>query len=150
MTKRYRPNVTVACIIECQGKFLLVEEKINGNILFNQPAGHLEANESLIDACKREVKEETGLDVEPQKLVGIHQFSASSELAFLRFTYSVKLTELKKSTPKDPQIMATHWLSYDEIKSIKLKLRSPLIIDSIDEYYQNKGVDINFIDSRFL
>ena len=65
MVERYKPNTTVACVIEANGKYLLVEELIEGKIEYNQPAGHLEANESIIDACIREVKEETGLEIKP-------------------------------------------------------------------------------------
>lgn len=90
MSQRYKPNVTVACIIHAtsQDKYLMVEEWIEGEQRFNQPAGHLEANESLIQACEREVFEETGLSLKAQGLVGIYQFSASEDLAFVRFTFS--------------------------------------------------------------
>lgn len=150
MKKRYRPFVTVACIVHCQQHYLLVEESIDGKICFNQPAGHLEAHESLVDACIREVKEETGLLVSPRHITVIQQYSATKDLAFLRFTYAVELDEMLKSLPEDPQIIATHWLTLKQIIQLKDQLRSPLVIDSIKDYQQNKGTSPEIIDSTHL
>ncbi|WP_137226908.1 NUDIX hydrolase [Shewanella sp. MEBiC00475] len=136
MTERYKPNTTVACVIHCQGKFLLVEECINGETKFNQPAGHLEANESLVDACAREITEETGLELTPQALVGIYQFSASADLAFIRYTFCSELATQQYATPRDNVITDTHWLSLTEIKALGNKLRSPLVLKSIEDYLQ--------------
>ena len=150
MTKRYRPFVTVACIIHCNQHFLIVEELIDGYIRYNQPAGHLEAHESLLDACIREVKEETGLDVNPKTLTGIQQYSASHELAFLRFTYAVELNEMIKPSPQDPQIIAAHWMTLKQIIAIKDKLRSSLVIDAINDFNQQKGVSVDIVDYQHL
>lgn len=136
MTERYKPNATVACVIHCQGKFLLVEERINGAIKFNQPAGHLEANESIIEACAREIVEETGLALSPQAIVGIYQFSASDELAFVRYTFCIELSELRQALPLDSAIITTHWLSLAEIIALGSQLRSPLVVKSIADFVQ--------------
>ncbi|GGB49396.1 NUDIX hydrolase [Shewanella inventionis] len=140
MTQRYKPNTTVACVIYSQGKFLLVEEVINGQMKFNQPAGHLEANESLIDACSREVLEETGLNIEPQAIVGIYQFSANDELAFVRYTFCITLDQPIETTPLDSAITRTHWLSREQISELGDQLRSPLVLKSIDDYIQQAGL----------
>jgi len=72
----FKPNTTVACVVVCQDKFLLVEEIDDGKVVFNQPAGHIEKDESLFDAAKRELYEETGLDLSPQYLLGVSFHSA--------------------------------------------------------------------------
>lgn len=150
MNQRYRPNVTVACVIHCQGHFLLVEEEINGQRCVNQPAGHLEANESLLCACQREVREETGLTVMPDKLLGIYQFSAPDGLAFLRFTYLAELPQMQAPTPQDSQINAAHWLTIEQIRAITASHRSVLVMQSINDYLAGKGTDLNLINADFL
>lgn len=136
MQTRYKPNVTVACIIhtQLQDKYLMVEEWPNGEQRFNQPAGHLEANESLIDACAREVFEETGLSLQPQGLVGIYQFSTSADVAFVRLTFFAKLQTMPKPTPLDSAIHGAHWLSFEQIQAKASSLRSPLVLDCLEDY----------------
>ncbi|MDD8057950.1 MULTISPECIES: NUDIX hydrolase [Shewanella] len=140
MTQRYKPNTTVACVVYSQGKFLLVEEIIDGQVKFNQPAGHLEANESLIDACSREILEETGLAIAPQAIVGIYQFSVSDTLAFVRYTFCIDLEQPIEGTPLDSAITRTHWLSREQIGELGDQLRSPLVLKSIDDYVQQAGL----------
>ncbi|MGE6380528.1 NUDIX hydrolase [Shewanella baltica] len=139
MSQRYKPNVTVACIIHAtsQDKYLMVEEWIDGEQRFNQPAGHLEANESLIQACVREVFEETGLSLNPQGLVGIYQFSASEDLAFVRFTFFVQLDDMPSPAPQDNAIHSAHWLSFAQIEAKSALLRSPLVLDCLKDYFNN-------------
>lgn len=136
MSLRYKPNVTVACIIHAisQDKYLLVEEWIEGEQRFNQPAGHLEANESLIQACEREVFEETGLSLPPQGLVGIYQFTATEALAFVRFTFFSQLQEMPQPAPRDNAIHAAHWLDFEQIEAKQALLRSPLVLDCLRDY----------------
>ncbi|ABI72105.1 NUDIX hydrolase [Shewanella frigidimarina] len=136
MTERYKPNTTVACVIHCQGKFLLVEECINGAVKFNQPAGHLEANESIIEACAREIVEETGLELTPQALVGIYQFRAAADLAFVRYTFCIELAKQQHATPRDNAITAIHWLNLADITALGNQLRSPLVLKSIEDFLQ--------------
>ncbi len=138
MKVRYKPNVTVACIIHSikDDKFLMVEEWIEGEQRFNQPAGHLEANESLISACEREVLEETGLSLSPSGLVGIYQFSASTELSFLRFTFCTQVDGIMAARPLDKDISACHWLTLEQIEAKSAELRSPLVLDCLRDYLQ--------------
>ncbi|MFQ6371101.1 NUDIX hydrolase [Shewanella sp. YIC-542] len=147
---RYRPNVTVACVIEAENRFLLVEEWIDGEQKFNQPAGHLEAGETLSHACAREVHEETGLIITPQHLLRIDQFSASPALAFLRFTFGCQLSCCQASMPQDSAISATHWLSYDEICQRSPRLRSPLVMEAIHSYQQGQRYPLSLLSSQFL
>ncbi|QUN04577.1 NUDIX hydrolase [Shewanella yunxiaonensis] len=147
---RYRPNVTVACVIEAENKFLMVEEWINGEQKFNQPAGHLEAGESLTMACAREIIEETGLALQPQQLLRIDQYNANAELAFLRFTFCCQLPACHSAAPQDADITATHWLSFDEICALGSKLRSPLVAEVIRSYRQGPRYDLELLNWQFL
>jgi phosphatase NudJ len=147
---RYKPNTTVACVIHSQGQFLLVEELIEGQVRYNQPAGHLEAGESLISACRREVNEETGLNIMPLGLVSIYQFSASDALAFVRFTFFAELKAPIQSTPLDSAITAIHWLSRDEVANLGELLRSPLVLKSIDDYLHQPHFPLALLNSDLL
>ncbi|MGL5393295.1 MAG: NUDIX hydrolase [Shewanella sp.] len=145
MPTRYKPNVTVACIIhaQLQDKYLMVEEWIEGEQRFNQPAGHLEANESLIDACTREVFEETGLSLKPQGLVGIYQLSAV-DVAFVRFTFFAKLQTMAKASPQDSVIHGAHWLSFAQIQAKADLLRSPLVLDCLKDYRRQQQQGLSY------
>ncbi|MCE9678325.1 NUDIX hydrolase [Shewanella sp. AS1] len=147
---RYKPNVTVACVMKSQDKYLMVEEIIDGQLRYNQPAGHLEAKESLIDACKREVFEETGLRVDDLSLIRIYQFQANPELAFLRFSYFCELDAPIPPKPQDKAIQRALWLSLDEIKALGAKLRSPLVLQCILDQLSGKSFPAEIIDSQFL
>ncbi len=147
---RYKPNVTVACIIKSQDRYLMVEELIDGQLRYNQPAGHLEANESLLDACIREVFEETGLQIIPESLVGIYQFQANPELAFLRFTYFCQLVQQLTPTPQDKAISRALCLTLEEITERKAQLRSPLVLQSIEDQRQGKHFSPEIVNSQLL
>ncbi|GIU24209.1 NUDIX hydrolase [Shewanella sp. MBTL60-007] len=150
MAERYRPYTTVACVIEAQGKYLIVEELIDGQLKYNQPAGHIEADESITDACIREIKEETGLTIQPQGLVGIYQYRASDTLSFVRYTFFVKLDKALASKPEDPAINATKWLSLDEIDQLSDSHRSPLVLKSLKDYLSGRHYPLEIIDDEYV
>ena len=150
MTERYKPNTTVACIVHFDNQFLMVEERINGQIQYNQPAGHLEVNESLIMACQREVWEETGLTILPDALVGIYQFSATPELAFVRYTFCVDLDKKVIPSPQDHAILNAIWLTFDEILTLKNQLRSPLVLQSIQDYQTQAHYPLDLFNDNYL
>ena len=132
---QFKPNTTVAAIIVHNDKYLLVEELENGKIVYNQPAGHLEADENLIDAAKREVLEETGLALEPEYLSGIYYFHRPElNLYFLRFCFVIELSHQLQATPLDNEIIATHWFTLDQIKEKALQLRSSMVLECIEDY----------------
>lgn len=140
----FKPNVTVACVVEAQGKYLLVEENINGQLVFNQPAGHLEPGESIPDAARRELREETGLDFLPIGLIGTYLYPVEPEgLTFLRFCFALKLDTPVTTAPQDRQILACHWLSLDDIKQRQSQLRSPMVLRCIEDYRQGKITPLN-------
>lgn len=140
---QFKPNTTVAAVVHCQGKFLLVEEVENGQTVFNQPAGHLEANENLINACKREVLEETGLALSPEYVNGIYYFHRKDlNLYFLRFCFVMEVTECLTRKPQDDEIVAAHWFTLDEIKANISQHRSPMVMQCINDYLANKKAGI--------
>ncbi|MGB0894952.1 MAG: NUDIX hydrolase [Parashewanella sp.] len=156
MTDRFRPFTTVANVVIWQDKFLIVEEKINGETVYNQPAGHLEENESLTTACERETTEETGIATKTQSLVGIYQFKASDGKNFVRFTFHSVVNqygttlEPPVTRPQDPQIIAAHWLTLEQIEALEDKLRSPLILQSIKDYYSGKSASLKTLSDEYM
>ncbi len=146
---RFFPHVTVCAVIENQQKFLLVEEKvISGEIMFNQPAGHLEADESLISAVCREVREETTRHFTPQNFLGVYYWKNPKNLqTFLRFTFSGIVSEIDENLILDDGIIACHWLNFDEISELsrQQKLRSPMILQSIQNYLNNVKYPLEII-----
>lgn len=133
--ERFKPHVTVAAVIQSGAHYLLVEEEKQGRRVFNQPAGHLEANESLLAAMRRELWEETGLNIEPQGLIAIYQYQGADGLHFLRFTFWAELNgELPQPQPQDADICAAHWLTLAEIQARASHLRSPMVWRSIEDY----------------
>ncbi|WP_286235644.1 NUDIX hydrolase [Thalassotalea sediminis] len=146
---QFKPNTTVAAVIYADNKFLLVEEKENGKTVYNQPAGHLEAKENLITACKREIREETGLSLAPQCCTGIYYFHRSElNLYFLRFCFAITLTETKPCIPQDNEIIACHWLTYDEIVAKKSALRSPMVLQCIDDFLAGHHIPLDNFSSN--
>mgnify|MGYP000845525921 FL=1 len=126
----FKPHVTVACVVHAAGKFLVVEETINGKATWNQPAGHLEADETLLEAASRELYEETGIVAAPQSFVRMHQWIAPDRTPFLRFLFAIDLDAPCETTPHDDDIDRCLWVSADEILNAT-HLRSPLVAESI-------------------
>jgi len=130
----WRPSVTVAAVIERDGKFLLVEELQDGRRVLNQPAGHLDPEETLIAACAREVLEETAHRFVPDALVGIYRWFYEPEAAtFLRFCFSGKVLGVEDS-PLDKEILGIHWMTSNELKKRAQQHRSPLVQQCVDDY----------------
>jgi 8-oxo-dGTP pyrophosphatase MutT (NUDIX family) len=131
----WKPDVTVAAVVERDGRFLLVEEKTSEGLRLNQPAGHLEPNESIVDAVVRETLEETAHDFTPAQLTGIYRWTRpGSKLSYLRFAFSGDLGEQHPERSLDAGILRTLWLSRDEILASVERHRSPLVIRCIDDY----------------
>ena len=131
----WKPNVTVACVVEREGRFLLVEEAEAGARVLNQPAGHLEEGESLSDAVIRETREETGWAFEPTALVGLYRWvHPQSGLTFLRAAFTGQLASHDGGASLDPDILANHWMDRDALLRSGLGLRSPLVLRCIDDY----------------
>ena len=146
---QFKPNTTVAAVIHHQGKFLFVEELDNNQVVFNQPAGHLEENESLTTAIKREVLEETGLNLEPDYLCGIYYFHRPDlQLYFLRFCFVIELEQWLTGQPQDSEIMATHWFTLEQIKAKGQQLRSSMVLECIEDYLAGNKIPLSQLKSN--
>jgi len=131
----WKPHVTVAAIIERDQRFLIVEEETSNGLAFNQPAGHLEPSESLIDAVKREVNEETAWKFTPEYITSIQLWRKQADASsFLRVCFVGQCSDHQKDQKLDEGIIATHWLTRNEIADKKSQLRSPLVLTTIDQY----------------
>lgn len=131
----WRPRVTVATIVPKDDHYLIVEEDIRGRLLLNQPAGHLEPGETLAAAAVRETREETGWDVELDCLVSIHQWvNPELDRHFLRFTFAAYPRRHHAGQPLDAGIHAAVWMSRADLAAATARLRSPLILTSIDAW----------------
>lgn len=134
-------HVTVAAIIRRNDKYLLVKETASsGQIVYNQPAGHVELKESLIDAVIREVAEETGLDFTPTALLGTYLISpAINGKTYLRFCFVGDTPNDQQPSPNDPDILDNCWFTVDEILALPEKsIRSALVLKCIEDF--QKGI----------
>ncbi len=142
----WKPRVTVAVVAQQQQRFLMVEEDIQGVTRFNQPAGHLEDRESLLEAVVRECLEETAWHFQPQALVGIYRWRNSRDGAtYLRVTFFGHCVSADTRCSLDHGIVAAHWLTLDEIQSLSGQLRSPLVLRSIHDYLHGKRYPLDVL-----
>lgn len=129
----FKPHVTVATVVQAEGQFLVVEERVRGRTTWNQPAGHLEADETLLQAAVRELSEETGIEAVPQAFLRLHQWIAPDNTPFLRFLFALDLPKVVETSPQDRDIDCCWWLTAQDIIASK-KLRSPLVAESLHIY----------------
>ena len=145
----WRPSVTVAAVIERDGRFLFVEEMQDGRRVLNQPAGHLDPGETLLAACAREVMEETAHRFEPKALVGIYRWHYKpADVTFLRFCFSGKILGVEEK-PLDKEILALHWLSPAELKSKASMHRSPLVQQCLDDYLAGNNFPLTVMSRSY-
>ncbi|MFT3904990.1 MAG: NUDIX hydrolase [Steroidobacteraceae bacterium] len=139
----WKPEVTVAAIIEREQRFLVVEERINGRHVFNQPAGHVEDAESLVDAVRRETREETAWEFAPSALIGVYLWRhPHSGRSTLRFAFTGSVQDHDPGRPLDAPIIRTHWLSRSELQARDAQLRTPLVLRCIDDYLSGQRVPL--------
>lgn len=149
MTDVWKPSVTVAAIIEREGRFLLVEEETSDGIRFNQPAGHLDPNESLPQAVTRETLEEAAYDFTPTALVGMYMSRYLSsrtgkEVTYLRFAFCGELGA-QHDRPLDHGILRTVWMTREELLACQEKHRSPLVLRCVDDYLAGKRAPLSLL-----
>lgn len=145
MSKIWTPHATVACVVERDGKFLMVEELSHGQTVYNQPAGHVDENESIFDAALRETLEETAWRVELTGLIGLYVYTAPQNgVCYHRYCFSAQAIA-QTDNSLDADIIAAHWLSYDEIVSKGEHLRSPLVLKCIDDARARTPAPLDFI-----
>lgn len=131
----WKPHVTVAAVLEQEGRFLLVEEEVEGSVVYNQPAGHLEEGESLLEAAVRETLEETGYGFAPEALVGIYRWhKPDSDITYLRVAFSGRITGHDAQRPLDSGIIRPVWFDESDLARHQPQLRSPLVMRCIRDY----------------
>ena len=146
----WKPSVTVAAVIERGGRFLLVEERIDGRRVLNQPAGHLDPGESLVAACRREVLEETAHDFEPRALIGVYRwYYAPQDVTFLRFCFAGDAGALHKDRKLDEGIIAAHWLTPVELAVRKGDHRSPLVAKCVADFLAGRRYPLDLFSAEF-
>lgn len=132
---RWKPEVTVAAIVERDGRFLMVEERASGRLVLNQPAGHLEDRETLIEAAIRETREETAWRFTPAALIGTYLWrNPDNDRTFLRFTFCGSVDDHAADQPLDTGIVRAVWLSHEQLLAQPGRLRSPLVLRCLDDY----------------
>ena len=132
---QWKPNVTVAAVIERHGRFLLVEEETPDGLRLNQPAGHLERGESLTEACVRETLEESAWHFLPRQLVGVYLWPAvKAGITYLRFAFCGELGRHEAERALDQGILRALWLTPEEIQARSATHRSPLVAQCIADY----------------
>lgn len=137
--KENAPRVTVSAVVEHDGKFLFVEERVRGNTVINNPAGHLEPDETLIEAVVREVLEETGCSFKPEGITGIYLWKTpKGDRTFLRVNFFGACVSENPDAILDDGILRKLWLTRDELQLQKIRLRSPMVLGCVDDYLDGK------------
>ncbi len=144
---KWQLHVTVAAVIEHEQKYLLVQEKVDDQVVFNQPAGHWEHGESLLEAAKRETLEETGWEFYPSALVGIYRWQhPHRNEAFLRFTLCGQASSEQIRNDLDDEILAVDWHHAADIFALpEKKIRSTMVIHSLRDYLDGKRYDLSLV-----
>ena len=150
MPNRWKPNVTVAALIERDGHFLLVEEDTSDGLRLNNPAGHLDPGESPIQACVREVLEETAHDFTPTAVVGVYlnrfrRTRTGDDITYLRFAFAGQLGTHHGWRALDEGIVRTVWMTPEEIRATRERHRSPLLLRCLDDYLAGQRFSLNLV-----
>lgn len=130
----WSPHITVACVVERQGRYLFVEETINGGLVLNQPSGHWEEGETLIAGAAREVLEETGWDVRPVALLGVYDYKPPDlDYGFLRFAFIAEPLRRHPERRLDDGIARALWLTPEELHAQHQRHRSPMVMRAVED-----------------
>lgn len=142
----WKPHVTVAVVVERQGRYLVVEEETDDGIRINQPAGHLEADESLVAAAVREAFEETAHEVVPEALVGIYRWARpDSDVVYLRFAFAAHAVAHHPEHALDDGILRALWLTPDELRADSARHRSPLVMQCVDDHLAGRRFPLDVL-----
>jgi len=142
----WKPNTTVAAVIEQDGKFLLVEEETAEGIRINQPAGHLEDGESLLEGVAREALEETAYRFEPENLLGVYHWRHPDKaITYLRFAFTGKVAGHEPERKLDDGIIRAVWMTPDEIRACRSMHRSPQVLTCIEHYLAGQRFPLSVI-----
>lgn len=150
MNELWKPAVTVAAIIERDGRFLLVEENTSSGVRINQPAGHLEPGETLEQAAAREALEECGYKFAADELVGVYLLNYTAEggrpISYMRFAFCGRIENAPQCV-LDPDILRTVWMTRDEVAACRERHRSPLLLQCIDDYLAGRRAPLSILTS---
>ena len=142
----WKPNVTVAAVIEQDGKFLLVEEETDEGPMFNQPAGHWEPGETLAEGVIREAQEETAYTFTPQWLLGIYSWHhPRKDITYLRFAFTGQVSAHDPQQSLDDGIIRAVWLTPDEMRATRARHRSPLVLQCVEDYLAGRRFPLDLI-----
>lgn len=151
MNTRWKPHVTVAAVIERDGRFLLVEEETADGLRLNNPAGHLDRGETPEQACTRETLEETAYSFTPEAVVGIYlsrQINLDgSDTTYLRFAFCGALGDCDPHRALDTGIVRTLWLTADEIRASRARHRSPLLVQCMEDYLRGTRYPLELVQA---
>ena len=142
-----RPAITVATIIEREGRFLMIEEHTREGLRLNQPAGHVEVGESIAGAAARETLEESAWRVTPTALVGVYQWHSPRNGTYVRFAFAATPSHHEPARPLDSGIERILWLTYEEIAARAATHRSPLVLRSLDDYRAGRRWPLGLIET---
>ncbi len=146
----WRPHVTVAAVVEQDGRFLLVEEDTKEGVRLNQPAGHLEQGESLIDAVIRETVEETAWEFAPEALVGIYMWPRpDGDITYLRFAFTGRLLHHHAGQALDTGIRRAVWMDADELAAARPMHRSPQVERTVQDYLAGRRVPLDVLNHLY-
>jgi 8-oxo-dGTP pyrophosphatase MutT (NUDIX family) len=151
-SERFRPSVTVAAVVECDGRYLLVEEQTPEGLRLNNPAGHLEPGESLLQGVVREAMEETACRFEPEALVGVylarlHRASTGEDVSYLRFAFCGAVGEPEPGRALDHGIVRTLWLTPREIEASRDRHRSPLLWQCVADHIAGRRYPLQLLST---
>ena len=161
MPDRWKPNVTVAAVIERDGQFLLVEEQTSQGLRLNNPAGHLDPGETLVQACVRETREETAFRFEPQALVGVYLTAptqatvpvkasrSKGNITYLRFAFRGVLGAHDPQQPLDRGIVRVVWMSLPELRASRERHRSLVVLQCVEDYLAGACYPLQMLTSGF-
>ena len=151
MVVRWNPEVTVAAIAEVDGRVLMVEERIDGKLVLNQPAGHLEDRETLVEAVVREAREETAWQFRPEALVGVYLWrNPVNERTFMRFAFCGAADGHDPKQPLDIGIVRAVWMTHEQLVAQPARLRSPLVLRCLEDYRRGSRQPLESVASLGL